>query len=891
MKNLFQRVGVLLLCVMLVIPTVAIQAASTDTVDETVDYQLNTLNRLGLVLTSEVPEDMTSSVTRLQFAVAVARIFGIEVNEAAEAPAIGFEDMESYSAEEVYAVKLLQDRGLVSGTGANTFSPEESITQEQAAKILVCTLGYGAIAEEEGGYPAGYVARAAKLGLFDNFAFAGGQNLTWDVFLSMFYQALLADVMQPAYYSEEDTRYTILRGENIMTNMMKISRVRAVMVTATDQTSLDGNGGVREGHLEIGGVLYEDNGEGERYLGKLVDVYYKRYRDGSKAIVHIAPTYDQSAVSLKITPEVSVAGYEISYYAEDGNRRKVTVDRSANLIYNGEILTYDPSLIDTANGQGTILLEHSGDGGVYDLVVVEQYTNVIVKSVNGDKNIIYDVRGGSLDLNSYVTNETCTIVKDGEALDVTDLQRDQILTVYVTASGDRVTIDVRNDTVTGAFEQLGTKTVKISGTAYEFDPTLKEEISKNLGKSGIAYLTPDDKIIYLEWDGTSGLHYGYFLKGATSGNFTQMLTLRLLTEKNKVDTFDVAKNVTLKYQDGTENIVSNTDVVIAALQTGGAWKKQLIRYQLDEESKIKVLCLADEKVAAPFGKNDVDFYCSVATDGTTKYTYRSSNQTVSGRFSIAKETPIFYVSPTGEEDEEAYICGNYGNLINGEQRVFSAYNMTGGGLAGAVVCYRRVTDTISDSSPVMMVDYTTISLDKEGREIESIHGYVNGTYTEYQTEGRIIRNQIGRDLRRGDIVILATNKQGQVSRLALRVDVTKKLTDNPKSKNMNEKNWGGVTYWAFSGAFYSLEDGYAIISRDVKPYLGNIFVDSDLASKVYALPLSGKIVVYDEVSDTISLGTTNDIVSYQEAGEDATRAYFGMEYTAIKNMYIFKFKD
>ena len=57
------------------------------------------------------------------------------------------------------------------------------------------------------------------------------------------------------------------------------------------------------------------------------------------------------------------------------------------------------------------------------------------------------------------------------------------------------------------------------------------------------------------------------------------------------------------------------------------------------------------------------------------------------------------------------------------------------------------------------------------------------------------------------------------------------------------------------------------------------------------MPLTGNIVIYDEKSDAVTTGSVDDIVSYREAGEDATRAYFGLTYTAITNMYIYQFCD
>lgn len=887
MKNYRNRITAILLCVLLLIWDCGV-FADADALDSAAAYQLEMLNRLGLVDETADAINMTEPVSRLDFAVAVSRVFGVITDPNGNVPESGFDDMADYSAEEVYAVQLLADRGLVSGTGPKTFSPDEVILQEQAAKILVCTLGYGFVAEEEGGYPSGYVSRAARLGLTDGFSFDGGQPLNRGALISMLYHALFADVMQPVYYADE-IKYTVVSGENMLSNIMHLERVRAAMVTATDQTSMTGQDGVREGYVEIGAVLYRDNGEAAQYLGKLVDVYYKRNRDGSRDIIHVALSYDQESLRLKIDEDLKIDGNVITYYAAAGDRKTVRLAAESMMIYNGEIMAYDPSLIDTAGGQGSLVLQHSGDRGAYDLVAVEQYTNVIVKSVNAEKNIIYDLRGGSLDLDAFVDRGKCTIIKDGEEMDVEDLQKDQILTVYQTASGDRVTIAVRNDIVTGTAEHLGADKVKISGTEYEFDPVLRADLEKNLGRVAAAYLTADAKVIWLDWQEAAGMQYGYLLKGSMQGDFSPVLSLRLLTEKDTIEGYEAAKKVTLKFQDGTETKTADMNAVATALQNGGEWKKQLIRYQLNDEGKIAVLCIADTAKPLPLGKNDADFYCSVPNTGT-KYIYRAQNKTVAGRFSIASDTPIFFVPTDDSDDDELYRCGSHTSL-GSEARLYAAYNMSGGGLAGAVVCWRNLSDSVSESSPMMLIDDTAAGIDKEGNAIERLYGYVNGTYTEYETAEPILENQIGRPLRRGDLIAVSRDKGGAVIRVRLRVDVTKRLSDNPKMNTMNEKNWGKKDYWGFSGAVYSVEDGHAIISRDIKPYLGDIFEEDDLAAAVYALPLTGNIVIYDEKSDAVTTGSVDDIVSYREAGEDATRAYFGLTYTAITNMYIYQFCD
>lgn len=55
--------------------------------------------------------------------------------------------------------------GLVAGDENGNFNPENNVTNEEIVKMLDCLLGYEPMAYRLGGYPAGYTAVAAKIGL------------------------------------------------------------------------------------------------------------------------------------------------------------------------------------------------------------------------------------------------------------------------------------------------------------------------------------------------------------------------------------------------------------------------------------------------------------------------------------------------------------------------------------------------------------------------------------------------------------------------------------------------------------------------------------------------------------------------------------------------------
>ena len=58
-----------------------------------------------------------------------------------------------------------KEAGLASGDETGSFHPDSNITNEEMVKMIVCLLGYGPQAEVMSGYPAGYTAVAARIGV------------------------------------------------------------------------------------------------------------------------------------------------------------------------------------------------------------------------------------------------------------------------------------------------------------------------------------------------------------------------------------------------------------------------------------------------------------------------------------------------------------------------------------------------------------------------------------------------------------------------------------------------------------------------------------------------------------------------------------------------------
>ena len=66
-----------------------------------------------------------------------------------------------------YINQAVKDK-IVNGIDAQTFAPDENVTNEQAIKMIVCMKEMQAEAEERGGYPKGYVLTAVRTGILDD---------------------------------------------------------------------------------------------------------------------------------------------------------------------------------------------------------------------------------------------------------------------------------------------------------------------------------------------------------------------------------------------------------------------------------------------------------------------------------------------------------------------------------------------------------------------------------------------------------------------------------------------------------------------------------------------------------------------------------------------------
>ena len=111
----------------------------------------------------------------------------------------------------------VKENGIVIGDDNGNFNPESNITNEEIVKMIVCLLGYGEMAEMQGGYPAGYTATATRIGITNNLNLKTKTPATRNDVAIMISNALDTPIMVQKSEGEDENdnvAYIILDGKD-----------------------------------------------------------------------------------------------------------------------------------------------------------------------------------------------------------------------------------------------------------------------------------------------------------------------------------------------------------------------------------------------------------------------------------------------------------------------------------------------------------------------------------------------------------------------------------------------------------------------------------------------------------------------------------------------------
>ncbi len=445
MRNLKKVIALVAVFAMLV-STVAFaqvfsDVASTDNYAEAIE----TLSALGIITGDDENNDgvmefrPNDTITRAEVTAIVSRIQGM--NNAAQTNT-SFADVPSTHWASGYVAQAA-NQGIVNGYGDGNFGPEDNVKYQEMVKMLMETLGYRPFADDNGGYPTGYLTAAQRYGVLDDVVGGGiGVEASRGMVAQMVYNAIDTPLMDMVTYGSNG-EYTVYENRDgygfktLLTRDLKMVKVSGKVVansytdTTTNTTDIDASASKTikvkldnstNNYNYLGSYLYANSStsnttdtramkfyQGEEdvdsLIGYAVDLYAKQdsTRNDDYTIVAITPNASKNnSIEFTLdqyegyTEDASSGKGTLSYLKNetDRNETKLTVQADPTVIYNGVAAVGAMSLYfgDTegaktsiiepnTNYSGKVTLLDTDDASGYDVVVIEVGVSAVVKEV------------------------------------------------------------------------------------------------------------------------------------------------------------------------------------------------------------------------------------------------------------------------------------------------------------------------------------------------------------------------------------------------------------------------------------------------------------------------------------------------------------------------------
>lgn len=225
------------------------------------------------------PDD---NITRAEFAQILMKTLALDEAAEAYSPVGLFTDVPT---SEWYAapVELGAGIGAIKGYGDGTFGPDDNVLGIEAIKMMTFACGHDITAEENGGYPSGYLATAQQIGML-----RGLSGIDYNVPMTRGQAAILCantlkvDMMKKVSDGDRII-YTQTKDVNLLSEKHNVYKVDGI-VTANDVTSLWESSVLRSGTVQIeygntSGIFEVGETTIADALGQYIRAYYRYDED------------------------------------------------------------------------------------------------------------------------------------------------------------------------------------------------------------------------------------------------------------------------------------------------------------------------------------------------------------------------------------------------------------------------------------------------------------------------------------------------------------------------------------------------------------------------------------------------------------------------------------
>lgn len=595
-----KKLLIFIMCLAL-IPTLPVTAVSVEAA-ESLDEAFAVLDYLDIYTLPEGGLPDGQMMSRGDFATLTAKAF--KLSESGENTY--FADVTRTDAN-VAGINSLAEAGVVSGY-ARLFRPDETITLDEALKILISVADYGVAAEEMGGYPAGYFKAANRLGIIPSYNDANA--LSYKEAIDLLYSMLTAPALELESIDSDDNTNYVKGDETILASLWDVYLAKGKL-TSCYTASTDGTT-VGKDEVIISGEIY-DCLSGKNYensiFGTVDYVYVKRENVNSLVIYLTDANKTKDVLSVSSEELVSFDGnsYSLTYTTEKGGVKAKVIERNAKIYYNGSL--YLESLTDimsefiTGGRKGTITIKSDNSEG--EAVFIKSYEGMVVAQSDAEANVFYNMTkpNENINLNEY---ENVYIVNPKGEETALSVSATTVLSVAASKDKSYIEIVVCNDIVSGAVTHIsdsdGYKLITVGEKQVKLDNSYSEQfIAITSGGNYIVYLDQFGYVIYAQTANKSEYKLGLLEKCYVNEYEEKFNGLGIYVSGDKEpQIYPFAERVkldgeTYKGDKKALKILNNIPETEGIVMTGGepdykkstpTVKRQVIRFKVDADGNI-----------------------------------------------------------------------------------------------------------------------------------------------------------------------------------------------------------------------------------------------------------------------------------------------------------------
>ena len=742
MKNQIYKIIAFALCIMLFACPVSAyenKVVQAENPQSAYDENIETISTLGILDWDIDTFSASENVTRGEFTRLVTNIVSNGVYSTDSVMSV-FADVSADSelGKILYTAKSF---GIVSGDGEGSFYPDRPITYEEAYKILGSALGYDADAKANGGYPTGYVMSCIKAGLKSDSIEPLSDKLTPSGAAKLIVDAFECNVMKVKLVNN-NTEYEIDRDEDWIYTAKKILISEGV-VTANSITALQSFDTIDQGFVSIDDVRYKCDENFDLYLGYNVKFYYTEENGNCDRVLHMTKQYNDELLidANDIADGVLSSDRKIEYYTTDDNTKKVKIPVNTSIIHNGRaISTYGVNTFDIS--YGFIKLVDNNSDGIYDVVFLDEYKNMIVGAVNTvDKSAADKYNGNVINFMPYENEKIIRIYDEtGKETDFSKLTAGDVLSYAESEDGKILTIYVSKKKIEGKIESVSEVRSKkyygIKGfeTALAADASF-DTSSVKLNAVGIAYLNAFGEITdFVSGNDMDNLMYviDVFIDKERSAH---ELNIKVMDKNGGIKTLVSQKSITLNGE-RIKNVVEK-DTIPAPITSG-----VLSLIELDENGFVK-------KIDTPDAHGSRLHTFGAAAD----HRYYGTTKTF-GAVWFVDPNAVIYVSPKEADradDDEAYRVSTMAEFLSDVTYNVTGYTVGDGSYYAKAVHFKEERDLKVVGNEAHVVKSISKGINAKGDTVNILEtaSYVGGL-RKYETKDETILS----DAKVGDMVLL-----------------------------------------------------------------------------------------------------------------------------------------